>query len=87
MPYIKQEERARLDAAIDALAAALPREKFAGHMNYVVSRLCAALLEPRSYARMNELVGALECAKLELYRRVAAPYEDAKALENGDVYP
>ena len=31
-------------------------------------------------------MGALECAKLELYRRVAAPYEDVKIMENGDVY-
>ena len=28
----------------------------------------------------------LECAKLELYRRVAAPYEDEKIDQNGDVY-
>lgn len=38
----------------------------------------------------NELtmsvLGAIECAKLEFYRRVAAPYETTKALENGDVY-
>jgi len=31
-------------------------------------------------------VGVLECAKMELYRRVAAPYEDKKKEENGDVY-
>ena len=29
---------------------------------------------------------ALECAKLELYRRLAAPYEDEKRKETGDVY-
>ena len=28
----------------------------------------------------------MECAKLELYRRVAAPYEDLKISEAGDVY-
>jgi hypothetical protein len=38
------------------------------------------------YAHINEAVGALECAKLELYRRVAAPYEDEKMKESGDVY-
>jgi hypothetical protein len=32
------------------------------------------------------MIGVLECAKLELYRRVAAPYEDAKCEDNGDVY-
>ena len=32
------------------------------------------------------MVGVLECAKLELYRRMAAPYEDEKIEDNGDVY-
>jgi len=30
-------------------------------------------------------MGVLECAKLELYRMVAAKYEDKKRLENGAV--
>ena len=38
------------------------------------------------YAHLNEAIGVLECAKLELYRRVAAPYEDGKRAETGDVY-
>ena len=87
MPYIKPEHRSPLDPLIDQLAAAMPAEKFAGNLNYAVSRLAARLLEGQlSYARVNEIIGALECAKLELYRRVAAPYEDTKAAENGDVY-
>ena len=87
MPYIKPEDRAPLDALIDQLSAALPAEDFAGQFNYVVSRLCADVLKTKqNYARINELVGALECAKLELYRRVAAPYEDMKIEQNGDVY-
>jgi hypothetical protein len=38
------------------------------------------------YALLNEAIGALECAKIELYRRLAAPYEDEKRQETGDVY-
>ncbi len=38
------------------------------------------------YSKINSLIGVLECAKLELYRRVAAPYENDKIDENGDVY-
>jgi len=88
MPYIKPEDRKPLDALIDDLAARLPQDSLAGNLNYVISRLCAKVLErERNYARINELVGALECAKLELYRRVAGPYEDTKIDENGDVYP
>jgi len=32
------------------------------------------------------VMGAFFCAALEFYRRVAAPYEDTKIQENGDVY-
>lgn len=31
------------------------------------------------------MVGVLECAKLEAYRRIASPHEDKKIDENGDV--
>jgi len=34
---------------------------------------------------MNDAIGALEGAKLELYRRVISKYEDKKIMENGDV--
>lgn len=32
------------------------------------------------------MVGALESAKLELYRRKVSPYEDQKIEANGDVW-
>jgi len=32
-----------------------------------------------------DVLGALECAKLEFYRRLVAVYEDVKIRENGDV--
>ena len=38
------------------------------------------------YSEINSVIGVLECAKMELYRRIAAPYEDKKCEENGDVY-
>lgn len=31
-------------------------------------------------------VGALECCKLEMYRRLIGPYEDTAIGRNGDVY-
>ena len=39
-----------------------------------------------SYSFLNDFIGVLECVKLELYRRVATPYEEDKRQENGDVY-
>lgn len=41
-----------------------------------------------NFARYAEAVGALEAAKMELYRRALAKYEDAKLIAHGDVgYP
>lgn len=39
-----------------------------------------------SFQTYAEILGALEAAKLELYRRRVAPYENQKCLDNGDVY-
>lgn len=39
-----------------------------------------------NYKGINDILGALEGAKLEFYRRIAVPYEDKKIQENGDVY-
>jgi len=81
MPYVSQESRRRLDAGEP------PQD--AGELNYAITRMLDAYLIHKGglrYAHLNEVVGALECAKLELYRRLAAPYEDTKIAVNGDVY-
>jgi hypothetical protein len=60
-----------------------------GDLNYTITRLCDAYICARggvSYTLLNEVIGVLECAKLELYRRVAAPYENKALARNGDVY-
>ena len=81
MPYIKQERR---DALLSGTGE-MPRD--AGELNYALTVICLEFLgsAPR-YADFNEVIGALECCKLEMYRRAAAPYEDKKIVENGDVY-
>lgn len=89
MPYIVKEKRTMLDPAIQKLADAL-REldddaNFAGNLNYVVSRLLKTIYPAPNYQRFNDMVGALECCKLELYRKRIAPYEELKELENGPV--
>lgn len=60
-----------------------------GDLNYHITRLlCRYVTEQGlSYRTLNDVVGALECAKQEFYRRVVIPYEDHKIIENGDVYP
>ncbi len=85
MPYIIKGDRARLDTAIDNLANLIKPEQRAGELNYIVNRLMLKLVGEAKYKDINELMGALECAKIEFYRRKAAPYEDLKAKENGDL--
>lgn len=79
MPYVNKTMREALDAGASPFSA--------GALNYCITRLVDAFLgdEP-GYAGINEAIGVLECAKLELYRRVAAPYEENKCQQNGDVY-
>ena len=91
MPYIKPADRNRLDDSLSSLAAKIVVEEpstQAGVLNYCISALFNEVLKTRglNYRNLNELVGVLECAKLEIYRRVAAPYEDGKILDNGDVF-
>ena len=80
MPCIKQERR-------DAIANG-DAPKDAGELNFALTCIVDNYLQNKSlrYAHINEAVGALECAKLELYRRIAVPYEDEKMKESGDVY-
>ena len=89
MPYILQQKRDVLDPAIDKLVDAFreldDETGFAGNMNYVITRLFFALCPAPNYQRFNDMVGALECCKLELYRKKVAPYEDMKERENGPV--
>ena len=88
MPYITSAERARLDAASDAIDAVITAETSAGELNYLVTRLAKAYVAAKGlrYEHLNAVVGALESAKGEFQRRVVAPYEDKKIAENGDVY-
>ena len=92
MPYIKKEERGDYDATVDTLIQKLTEygkntTPQPGHVNYVISRMLWGVLKKNgmSYTKANNLIGALECVKLEMYRRLLVDYEDEKIKENGDV--
>lgn len=81
MPYIVQSAR----------KPARYHPQNPGELNYAITTLVNQYLRdtamsPPNYNNWNEVIGVLECAKLELYRRHVAPYEDKKIVENGDVY-
>jgi len=77
MPYIRKERREEIEEF-----------ESTGELNYMITMQIKAWIDQRglSYAAINEVIGALESAKLEFYRRIAVPYEDKKIKENGDVY-
>ncbi len=83
MPYIEQKSK---DKLVKLALGDLPTT--AGELNYLITILCIAYKNNQglSYKTINDIVGALEGAKLEFYRRVAIPYENIKISENGDVY-
>lgn len=59
-----------------------------GALNFAITQLIRTYLDrvDHNYTNYNAVVGVLECAKLELYRRLISKYEDEKIAENGDVY-
>jgi hypothetical protein len=81
VPYISENRRRQIDRGISEPISA-------GELNYALTRVVARYIESQGlqYRTINDVVGALEGAKLEFYRRVAVPYEDGKIATNGDVY-
>jgi hypothetical protein len=79
MPYVTADTRMKL---LSGKPAEGP-----GELNYIFSILIRDYFNSKpSYQSINDIVGALEGAKIEFYRRVASKYEDQKREENGEVY-
>jgi hypothetical protein len=84
MPYISQAKQEELRDRV----ATTP-----GELNYILTKIIIAYLNQVQtsngevvYTDLNDVLGALEGAKLEFYRRVIVPYEEEKIKENGDIY-
>jgi hypothetical protein len=84
MPYIQKTRRSTLISDSDMF---LPPQT-PGELNYMFTLFAKGYLIENglNYQAINDVLGALEGAKLEFYRRVAVPYENEKIHENGDVY-
>ncbi len=95
MPYIPPDDRPAYDAHIERLAEALRRQepsKRKGHANYVITQVLrrawgVGAARDESYSNYADIVGTLECAKLEIYRRWVAAYEDSALARHGDLGP
>lgn len=89
MPYIRPERRIELDAVLGPIKYHISNNPKPGELNYIITSLVQSYYAvwSRGYADFNDILGILECAKFEFYRKVIAPYEEKKCRENGDVYP
>lgn len=88
MPYIAPEDRVNYDDTIDHLVKLIEETGFSvGSINYIISSIIWKCWKKMggNYTSGNNLVGVLECIKIEFYRRRLAGYEDKKITENGDV--
>lgn len=86
MPYIKQDRRELFNDSIHNISNKFKSESWEGDLNYCINTLVQNILNDygTNYSNLNAAIGALECAKLEIYRRICSPYEDVKIQENGD---
>jgi len=79
MPYIASHLKHMLEITHEPLTC--------GELNYMFTSLIKKYMANGvNYQKINDVVGALEGAKMEFYHRIARPYEDKKIEENGDVY-
>jgi hypothetical protein len=90
----------KLQSLIDEIVALVRFESMSvlpGILNYTITSLIKRVYKQSlqaetqqenptmTYSDHNEIVGMLDCAKMEFYRRNTAPYEDTKIVQNGDV--
>ena len=85
MPYINQQQREKLKRWY--IHDPIPAGN-AGELNYLITLEIMDYLQThgKTYQTMNDILGALEGAKQEFYRRVVIPYEEQKRIVNHDVY-
>jgi hypothetical protein len=88
MPYLKKADKNKLSKIVKAIKAT--PVSTAGELNFLITSLIHEYLKTQglNYQHINDIVGALDGAKVEFQRRIVGPYEDLKIQDNGDVgYP
>jgi len=93
MPYIKKDDRHFLDPIINKLVDRIEEldhgTDLAGLLNYCCTCIALRAIKRRykhlSYWAVCMVSGVFSNISSEFYRRVAAPYEDWKRTENGDL--
>ena len=86
MPYIIPSRRADFFKLESMLTQT--RIDNAGELNYLLTQCFLRYIAEHGlrYQSINDCLGAAQGACLEMYRRIATPYEQGKCDEQGDVY-
>lgn len=88
MPYIDEKDRDFYEDELGRLrSACISGNTTVGDINYIITSLIHEWIKEHKlcYESINAMIGVLACAQAELYRQIAAPYEDQKKKENGPV--
>ena len=90
MPYIKTNQRRALEDITTKLSETFImnfQELEAGTLNYLFTCIAKEYIRVKgeSYKNYNDILGAMEGAKLELYRRQVSSYEQKAIEKNGDI--
>jgi len=98
MPYLVEAQREELErhGGLNDLinyTNSMSLKNLVGTINYVVFKIVKQWLKNdlgltskrKNYFALCAILGTVICCALELYRRVVAPYEDDKIVENGEV--
>ena len=86
MPYILPERRKKLEED-NEITGLISKIENVGELNYCITRLCNEYIGKinTNYQNLNSIIGVIESAKLEFYRRKVSPYEDFMIIKNGDL--
>ncbi len=80
--YLVQEEISALSECLKEFRG----QERPGIMNYTISKLIQEVYGDKlNYFQYSEIIGLLDCCKMEFYRAQVAPYEELKRKENGNV--
>lgn len=96
MPYIRKDLREKVNPEIINLANKIcdtyeeeadMNRTLPGLMNYTISQMIEYVYPVKDcgYKEFNEIMGFLECLKMEYYRKMVAPYENYKEKQNGPI--
>lgn len=81
MPYIKFD-REKWDEVVELMKK--KNLQVNGDLNYILFKFCKYYVNP-SYNNYKNFCGELRQCVTEIERKLLAPYEEEKILENGEV--